>query len=574
MGEHFEAIGAVLHRVVLRDPDKVAVEDPAGSLTYGQLWDRASRCASALDSRGVGAGHAVGIHGVGDRDTISAMLGVLLAGAHFVPVDVDYPAERVRQMMDLAGAHVLLTNAGQSLPGVASLRVDDLVEVGDPGREPSDDPHRTAYVMFTSGSTGAPKAVAVPHGALTALCLRESPVRRSPEDTVLVHTILTFDPSMLEIWSALLVGASVVCAGGKAGSLHETADLLLDPRVTTAVLTPAVFALMVENYPAALGALHCLIVGGDVMPARHAALVRARCPKLEVLNCYGPTENCVVSTVFSLDGWSDPGTPVPIGLPVAGTRAYVLDEQLRPMPPGMPGDLWVGGDRLASAYVTDPALTADRFRDDPFAPVPGARMYRTGDRAAVLPSGDLAFHGREDNELKVRGYRVDLAEVEALVAADPGVREVVAVPFGSGYDRRIRAFVRPTSDAEDAKSIRARVAGRAPRFLVPDEVALVASYPLAPNGKVDRAALARGCERRADTAPEPRDDRARLAVIWQRRTGSVAGTADDFFAAGGSSLDLMCLIEDVANQLGVTLDFDDVYGLPTFDDLWMMVRRT
>lgn len=573
MSEQFEVIEAVLRRVVSRDPDKVAIEDPSGSLTYGQLWDRASRLASILASRGVQAGHAVGVHGIGDRDTITAMVGVLLTGAHFVPVDIDYPAERIRRMMDLAGASVLLTNADQPHPGIASWRVDELVDAGGRGMTPPvDDPHRTAYVMFTSGSTGTPKAVAVPHGALTALCLRDSPVLRSPDDSVLVHTILTFDPSMLEIWSALLVGASVVCAGGKAVSLHETADLLLDPRVTTAVLTPAVFALMVENYPGALKALRCLIVGGDVMPAKHAALVRTRCPDLEVLNCYGPTENCIISTVFSLADWPDTGLPVPIGRPVAGTCAYVLDEELRPVAPGVIGDLWVGGDRLASAYVTDPLMTAERFRNDTFSSIPGARMYRTGDRASVLPSGNLAFHGREDNELKVRGYRVDLAEVEALVAADPGVREVVAVPFGTGYDRRIRAFVRPVSDTENARSIRDRITGRAPQFLVPDDVELVTSYPLAANGKVDRAALVKETKRILVPRPNPHDDRERLAIIWQQRTGSAPDTAEDFFVAGGSSLDLLRLIEDVRNQFGVTLDFEDVYGLSTFDELWTIVR--
>jgi acyl-coenzyme A synthetase/AMP-(fatty) acid ligase len=426
--------------------------------------------------------------------------------------------------------------------------------------------------MFTSGSTGAPKAVAVPHGALTALCLRDSPVRRGPDDTVLVHTILTFDPSMLEIWSALLVGGSVVCASRKAVSLHETAALLLDRRVTTAVLTPAVFALMVENHPAALGALRCLIVGGDVMPARHAALICARFPELEVLNCYGPTENCIISTVFSLTGRPETETPVPIGRPVAGTRAYVLDRERRPVPPGVMGDLWVGGDRLARGYVTDPRLTAERFRTDPFSPVPGARMYRTGDRASVLPSGDLAFHGREDNELKVRGYRVDLAEVEALVAADPDVREVVAVSFGEGYDRRIRAFVRPASDTAQARSIRARVAGRAPQFLVPDEVTLVSSFPLTTTGKVDRRALEKECDDRPDTALEPLDDRLRLAEMWRHRTGSAADSGDDFFTAGGSSLDLICLIEDISTEWAVSLDFAEVYGVRSFDELWTMVR--
>ncbi len=577
MSDHFERVDVAFRRQVDRCPDKVAIWDPAGSATFAELWDHAARLAGALRGKGIGDGDAVGVFGIGDRDSIVAMLGVLLAGGHFVPVDPDYPAERAARMMAIAGGTVLLGTAGHDVPdldgtaGVDVWHVRDLVATAEPVEGSEGSPDRLAYVMFTSGSTGAPKAVGVPHGALTALCLRDGPVRRREDDVFLAHTILTFDPSMLEIWSALLVGASVVCAPRKAVSLHETADLLRDERVTTAILTPAVFALMVETYPAALAELRCLIVGGDVMPVEHAARVRELCPDLEVVNCYGPTENCVVSTAFSLTGWDGRGVSVPIGPAVAGATAYVLDGELRPLPVGEVGDLHVGGDRLALGYVGDPALTEERFVPDPF--VPGARMYRTGDRAALLPDGGFEFRGREDDELKVRGYRVNLAEVEALLAGDPEVREVVAVPVGSGHDRRIRAFVRPASAAVDAKEIRARVAARAPQFLVPDEIELVEEFSLAATGKVDRAALLSRVDSRPDVSPvAPSDDRAALAAMWRDRTGTAADSGVDFFDAGGSSLDLIQLIEDINGAFAVPLDFEDVYGLRSFEELWEMVE--
>lgn len=574
MSDDFERVDVAFRRQVDRCPDKVAVWDSTGSATFAELWDEAARLAGALRGKGVGDGDAVGVFGAGDRDSIVAMLGVLLAGGHFVPVDPGYPAERVARMMAIAGAEVLLGTAGHDVPEVADVdvwHVRELVSTAEPVDDPGGSPDRLAYVMFTSGSTGAPKAVGVPHGALTALCLRDGPVRRREDDVFLVHTILTFDPSMLEIWSALLVGASVVCAPRKAVSLHETADLVRDERVTTAILTPAVFALMVETYPAALGELRCLIVGGDVMPVEHAARVRELCPGLEVVNCYGPTENCVVSTAFSLTGWDGRGTSVPIGPPVAGATAYVLDGELRPLPVGEVGDLHVGGDRLASGYVGDPALTEERFVPDPF--VPGGRMYRTGDRAALLPSGGFEFRGREDDELKVRGYRVNLAEVEALLAEDEEVREVVAVPVGSGHDRRIRAFVRPASAGVDPTRIRARVAARAPQFLVPDELELVEEFSLRATGKVDRAALVSRVDSRPDVEPvAPSDDRAALAAMWRQRAGTEPDSGVDFFGAGGSSLDLIRLIEDISRAFAVPLDFEDVYGVRSFDELWEMVR--
>ncbi|MFJ1753525.1 non-ribosomal peptide synthetase [Kitasatospora sp. NPDC088134] len=578
--EHFECVDAVFRRRVAEHPDKVAARDSTGSSSYAELWDRAVRLAGALRGRGVGTGDAVGILGVGDRDTLVAMLGILLAGGHFVPIDPDCPAERIERMTTIAGAALVLTTSEHRLPagvGVDSRPVRDLVEQPGPADPldllPAGDPDRPAYVIFTSGSTGAPKAVAVPHGALTALCLRPGVLRRDPDETLLVHTVLTFDTAMFEIWGALLVGASVLCAPRRALSLHETADLLRDARVTTAVLTPAVFALLADHHPDALGELRCLMVGGDVMPREQALRVLDRFPELEFLNTYGPTENTVISTAFRLNGWDRQGSSVPIGTALAGATCHVLDERLRPLPPGEVGDLHLGGDRLALGYVGDPAMTEQRFLPDPFSDRPGARMYRTGDRAALRADGTVEFHGREDDELKVRGHRIHLAEVEALLAADPEVREVVATAVGTGHQRHVRAFVRPTAPGVDPLAVRTRLAGRAPQHLVPDELALVDAFPLKPSGKVDREALkALPFPQAPEAAPAVgTDDRAVLARFWLERTGTPAGNGADFFHAGGTSLDLILLIESIAVAFGVRLDFADVYGLRSFEELHDMV---
>ncbi|MFJ7148967.1 non-ribosomal peptide synthetase [Streptomyces sp. NPDC100445] len=578
--EHFECVDAVFRRQVAEHPDKVAAWDSTGSSTYAELWDRAVRLAGALHDMGVGTGDAVGVLGVGDRDALVAMLGVLLVGGHFVPIDPDCPPERAERMTAIAGASLVLATSEHRVPegiGADSRHVRELIEQACPtdplGPLPAGDPDRLAYVIFTSGSTGTPKAVGVPHGALTALCLRPGVLRRDPDETFLVHTVLTFDTAMYEIWSALLVGASVLCAPRRALSLHETAELLRDERVTTTVLTPAVFALLADHHPDALGGLRCLMVGGDVMPREQAVRILDRFPELEFLNSYGPTENTVISTAFSLNGWDRSGSSVPIGEGLAGTTCHVLDERLRPLPPGEVGDLYLGGDRLALGYVGDRAMTEQRFLPDPFSDLPGARMYRTGDRAVLLAGGTVEFRGREDDEIKVRGHRIHLAEVEALLAADPEVREVVATAVGTGHERHVRAFVRPASEGTDPRAVRTRLAERAPRHLVPDELVVVAEFPLKPSGKVDREALK---ALPSTTAPEAvpaagADDRAELARLWLERTGTPAESGEDFFHSGGTSLDLILLIESIAVTFGVQLDFADVYGLRSFEELRGMV---
>lgn len=592
--EHFAAepdagrVEAVFARRAAECPDRVAVWDDGGSVTYGQLWQQALGVAGVLRQRGVAAGDLVAVLGHGSRDTILGLLGVLAAGAGFVPIDPTFPVARAARMIQLSGA-VLVLVADNHEPA-AEFGVP-AVHVRTPAAGPSGavaggascpaggSPDALAYVMFTSGSTGEPKPVGVAHRGITGLVLRPGPLRRSAGDGVLVHMTMAFDASMLEIWSALLVGASVVCARSSTIALHETAELVSDPRVTAVVLTPSIFALIVDHYLDALGTLRVLMVGGDVMPAGHAARMRAAWPDVLLLNVYGPTENSVVSTAFPVPGQRAAGSgPVPIGTAVAGTRCYVLDERLRPVPGDQAGELFLGGDRLAIGYLGNPALTAERFLPDPFGAEPGARMYRTGDRARLLAGGVLQFEGRRDDEVKIRGFRVNLAEARAALTPDPGVREVVVVPVGAGIDRSLVAFVRPAGDRVDPGDLRTRAWERAPRHVVPGTIVLVDTFPCEPSGKVDRDALLE-LWRHGQARPEPAaplagtDDEARLAMLWQQRCGAAPDPEQDFFSAGGTSLGLIQLIEDIGAQFGVALDFADVYGLRSFTELVVLVRE-
>lgn len=581
MGEHFEGVAGAFERQVRLRPAKIAVQDPLGSATFAEVWSESNRVASALRARGIEQGSAVGILGVGSRDSIIAMLGSWIVGAHVVPLAPEHPVDRISRTVSAASIQLVVETDAYSLPsGVAAPtrgHLRQLVEEGQPrGPEaiPVDRADATAYVLFTSGSTGDPKGVCVPQGALCALALRDSPTRLSADDTFLVHTTLAFDPSMLEIWSALLVGASVLCAPGSGMSLRSTSDLLSDDRVTVAVLTPAVFALMVERYPESLTSLRRLIVGGDVMPVGQARAAKALCPDVDIINCYGPTENTVISTAFRLQDWDGTGDSVPIGVPIAGATAYVVDAEFQPTGPGVVGDLVVGGDRLASGYLQDPETTHARFTADHFSSLPGARLYRTGDKASRRADGVLEFHGRADLEVKIRGVRVNLTEVESAVGSDPAVAEVVAVAVGSGHERRVVAVVRAADglDGTDAKGIRTRVAERVPTYLVPDHIELVEEFPLTGSAKVDRDALAGsvGALGDDDGAP-PEPSSPDLAAFWLRRTGSVPRAGESFFDAGGNSLDLIRFIDDVGAAYGVELEFEDVYGVASFEELRRLV---
>ncbi|MDG4829278.1 non-ribosomal peptide synthetase [Solwaraspora sp. WMMD1047] len=580
MGEHFEGVATAFERRVRLHPDKIAIRDPRGSATFDEVWSESNRVAAALRARGVERGSAVGILGVGSRDSIVAMLGSWIVGAHVVPLAPEHPVDRISGTVSAASVRLVVETDAYTLPsGVAPAheRLRQLVEQGQPADQetvPADLADATAYVLFTSGSTGVPKGVCVPQGALCALALRDSPTRLSADDTFLVHTTLTFDPSMLEIWSALLVGAGVLCAPGSGLSLRSTADLLGDDRVTVAVLTPAVFALMVERYPQAIAGLRRLIVGGDIMPVGQARAAKSLCPDVDIVNCYGPTENTVISTAFRLQEWDGTGDAVPIGVAVAGATAHVVDADFRPTAPGVVGELVLGGDRLADGYLQDPATTHARFIPDPFSSLPGARLYRTGDRAARRADGVLEFHGRADLEVKVRGVRVNLTEVESAVGSDPAVAEVVAVPVGSGHERRVVAFVRAADDVDgpDAKGIRTRVAERVPAYLVPDHITFVEEFPLTGSSKVDRDALADrvGVLEHGDGTPqEPSTED--LAAFWLRRTGSDPRAGESFFDAGGNSLDLIRFIDDVGATYGIELGFEDVYGVASFDELRQLV---
>ncbi|HET9443913.1 MAG TPA: amino acid adenylation domain-containing protein, partial [Acidimicrobiales bacterium] len=434
---------------VARRPDAPAVGCGPATLSYADLDARAGRLARHLAGLGVGPGTLVGLHLTRSVDMVVALLAVARAGGAYLPLDPDFPAERLAFMLADSGAAVVLCESGLGGDldpgGAVVVAVDRPLgpEEADPAGAGPDD---LAYVLYTSGSTGVPKGVEITHRSLVnflASMAREPGL--GPDDVLVAVTTLSFDIAALELWGPLVVGGRVVVAPrATTGDPAALAALLAGAGATVMQATPATWRMLVEGgWPGRPG-LRALC-GGEALPAALADALVAR--GLELWNLYGPTEATVWSTVCRVGG---PGRPPTIGRPIANTSVYVLDPAGAPVPVGEPGELHIGGVGVARGYRGRPELTAERFVPDPFAATPGARLYRTGDLARWRPDGELEFLGRLDHQVKIRGFRIECGEVEAALEADPGVRAAVVVAReDTPGDTRLVAYVVPAPAGPD-----------------------------------------------------------------------------------------------------------------------------
>jgi amino acid adenylation domain-containing protein len=557
-----------------RTPDAVAVEWDGGRMTYAQLEARSRLLSQRLGAEGVRRGARVAVCMERGPEMVVAMLAVLRAGAAYVPVDPDQPTERVRRLLDGVAAPVVLTQSrlADLFTGDARvIAVDALQEAEEFAALPVDvavDPEDIAYVIHTSGSTGTPKGVEVPHRALAAHMAWMR--RRFPlgaDGAVLQKTPFGFDASVWEFWAPLLEGARLVMA--PPGAHREPARLMDAVRagaVTTLQMVPSLLAVLVETPGLeACTSLRRVFAGGEALPGELVRRLRTRLA-VEVVNLYGPTEACIDAS-FHVAGPHDPLPVAPIGRPVDGTRLYVVDDVHRPMPPGAAGELCIGGAGVARGYLGRPALTAEKFVPDPFAGVPGARMYCSGDRVRWGVDGALEFLGRADLQVKVRGVRVEPGEVEAALAALPGVgaAAVVAREDRPG-DVRLAAYVAPADSAAppEPDALRRALAAVLPDAMVPSAFVVLDRLPLTPSGKTDRRALpapgeAAGAE---FVAPATATERV-LAEIWSEVLGvERVGADDSFFALGGHSLLAVQAATRIRAALGVDVPLRTLFDEP------------
>ncbi|MFP2956444.1 amino acid adenylation domain-containing protein [Myxococcus sp. 1LA] len=585
------SIHALFSEQAARSPEAVALVSGERAVTYVELDRRANQLAHHLRAYGVTRGTRVGLCLERSPELVVGLLAILKAGGAYVPIDHHYPAERISLLFQEAGISVFVTqeSIADELPIAGGLMVcvdtdADLIAALPHDAPPSvnlggDD---LAYVMFTSGSTGRPKGVCIPHRAVARLVLANPFIHFGPDEVFLQLAPVAFDASTLELWGALLHGARLVLAPPQSPSLDELAALLTQHRVSTLWLTAALFEQMVIHQGTALAGVRQVLAGGDVLPPLRVRQHLERIPSDAVLvNGYGPTENTTFSATHALRPGDAFGTSVPIGKPLGHSSAFVLDSHMEPVPVGVPGELFVGGDGLAWGYLHRPELTAEKFLPHPFSTAPGARLYRTGDRVRWNADGSLEFLGRSDFQVKVRGFRIELGEIEAVLQQAPGVQEaVVLAREDSPGDKRLVAYVvgEDGVDSVDPRSLRDHVLRKLPEYLVPAIFIPMEALPLSPNGKVDRKALPAPDADRTLTGASfeaPRDaSEQTLADIWAEVLGlNQVGIDDSFFELGGDSIRSIQVIAKLRER-GLELPILELLQHPTIRQLSGVVKVT
>ncbi len=563
-----------------RTPDAPAVSFAGETLTYAGLDRRSNRLAHALRTLGVGPEVTTALCLERSPDMVVAMLAILKAGGAYVPLDPASPPERVAYMVEDSGARVLLTRERHLdvLPAGGGARVlclDREAALLQRQRDTAPEvrvlPRGLAYVIYTSGSTGRPKGVLVEHRSLAAFlhAMRREP-GISADDALLAVTTLSFDIAGLELFLPLLAGARTVLADRETASDPlRLAGALAAAGATMLQATPATWRMLLAAGWEGRPELRALC-GGEALAPDLAEHLLTRVYAL--WNLYGPTETTVWSTLHRVRS----GGGAPIGRPISGTRVYVLDGDTEPVPPGVQGELLIGGAGVARGYHGRPELTAERFLPDPFSAEPGARMYRTGDRVRWLARGELEYLGRIDQQVKLRGFRIEPGEIEAALLEEPSVREaaVLAREDHPGERRLVGYVVAPGGDVA---GLREHLRKRLPEYMVPSAFVVLHSLPLTPNGKLDRKALP-APERAGGEDGEhvaPRDAlELELVRIWEDLLGvSPVGVTDDFFALGGHSLLAVRMLSHLADRAGKRLPLAVLFAGATIERLVAAVRR-
>lgn len=568
-------------------PDATAVIDGDTSLSYAELDERARDLAYRLNAAGVRPGAVVAVAMERSAAAIVAVLGVLHAGAAYLPLDLTHPAERLAFMLDDADAHVVVVDdvsAELPLPPKVqpiAVQTDNAPTAGHIAAALPDGITPTAespaYVMYTSGSTGTPKGVVIPHRAILRLVCDVDYIQLGPDTRTLHAAPLGFDGSTLEIWGALLNGGSVVVHDEAVPGGAGLAATITRHGVTTAWLTAALFNAVVDEDPRQLAGLRQLFTGGEALSVDHVRRMRRAAPGTQLFNGYGPTECTTFACTHAITGDVPPDTTsIPIGRPIADTQVYILNARREPLPVGVIGELYVGGAGLALGYLRRDDLTTERFVPNPFgaAQTPAqTRLYRTGDLVRYRPDGAIEFVGRADSQVKIRGFRIELDEIQSALARHPGVQScaVVARPGRSG-DTRLIAFYVAADRPPSLTSLRTHLAATLPEFMLPARYLRIDALPVTANGKLDRAAL-----------PTPDDSRPELATAYEppanqieRRICASFGTLldiatvgrhDNFFELGGNSLLALQLRErlreDVATDRSQPVAATLVFRNPT-----------
>lgn len=619
---------------VARTPAAVALQGLHWSCTYAELNLRAEQLARQLTALGISSGDLVGLLLPRSEDAVTTILAVLKAGGVYVPLDPAHPTDRLAFMVQDAGVKLIVTRSDlteRAAPsGVVCLLLDDLPKLPGASAPPSVRPppvpslHQApalAYVMYTSGSTGLPKGVPITHAGVFNLVNGQT---YCPFDASRVHLLLSnlsFDFSTLELWGALLVGARLAIYEDTFVSLSDLGRVIRTLKVSTLMMTPSLFNLLVSERLADLSGLKNVLLGGDVPPVRMTRTFLAAVPGCSLTNVYGPTENAVFTTCYTLHRADFEEPVIPIGRAIPGTDVHLMNDEGEPVAPGEEGEVWLGGTGLTPGYLNRPELNARAFVFHPLATTPDGRLYRTGDLARALPDGNLVFLGRRDLQIKLRGHRVELGEIEAVLRDHPSVREAAVVAVqgrAEGEEKRLIAYLEapyqgsPQLDGPQLhgpddlrlrlQEVRAYLSTRLPSYMQPAALVVLDNLPINPSGKLDRRALTalpwpvepvrpeegvsgegllgekpfvKGlAERQSEgtsASNEPALHRlepdapalAAMTGLWQEVLGVTVRPDDDFFALGGTSLLAALLLTRIADRFGEEIHPEAFFNQPT-----------
>jgi amino acid adenylation domain-containing protein len=592
-----KSISQIFEEQVEQNPKAVAAILPClghksdKQLTYRELNRRANLLADRLQKMGVGVGTLVAMCVERSLETIVAMLGILKAGGVYVPLDPGYPQERLVWMLEDTNAPVLLTQSHlidrlpvertQLIYMDANWGTD--VELDALCPKINLDSSNLAYINYTSGSTGRPKGVVIPHCGVMRLVLGSNYTPLDRHQRILQLAPISFDAATFEIWGALLNGGC--CVLFPDNGIPDPKNLgmaIKNYGITTLWLTASLFNTIVTEAPEALTGVKEILTGGEALSVTHIRRALELLPETQLVNGYGPTESTTFTCCYRIPRKLDPNLKsIPIGKPIANTKVYILDEELKPVSIGVPGELYIGGDGLAREYLNRRDLTEEKFIANPFSSEVEARLYKTGDLVRYLADGNIEFIGRKDNLVKIRGYRIELGEIETALSQHDSVRDAVTiVREDNPGDKRLVAYVTPKEEKEIAVGeLKDYLKKRLPEYAIPAAILVLDKIPLTPNGKADRRSLpipARYItELEAGFIAPSTPTEKKLADIWSGVLGlERVGIEDNFFDLGGTSLLGMQLVARIQKQFGNSFQAVKLYQYPTIRTLAQYFSQT
>jgi amino acid adenylation domain-containing protein len=574
------SISRLFERQVEKNPDAVALIGADQTISYSELNRQANRLAHHLQHQGMPANGRVGICMERSVEAIVAMLAILKAGCAYLPLDPSYPSERLRFMVDDTQTQLVLTQENTMARAAAmstrTLCVDSAAGEIDKCSAANlaavgaiDD---TAYIIYTSGSSGQPKAVEVAHRGVVRLLFGVDYVTLDAQQTLMNFAPLSFDASTFEIWAALLHGAKCVIAPPTLLGVHELGALLERHRVSIVWLTASLFNLAIDHAPQLLSGVRQLLIGGEALSLSHVKRALAALPQTQIINGYGPTENTTFTCCYPIPRQLDDRlVSVPIGRPIGNTQVYLLDQSLNPVPAGVAGELCIAGDGLAKGYVNRPELTAEKFVFHSVDGGPAKRLYKSGDMARYLADGNIEFLGRRDGQVKLRGFRIELGEIETVLGRHPAVREVVVDLREVGArEKQLVAYIMPlsTDPAPSTAALSTYLRDKLPDYMVPSAYMILQSLPLNANGKVDRSQLpASDCAAGEPVLPNIAPQTAKEILVWEVWTevlpAPLRSVHDNFFELGGHSLLGMELISRLQKQFQREIPLRWLFESPT-----------